>query len=123
MSEWPPEKLVEIASFHGATLVYVDDAYIQSTGMDPENFENRSYIAGGEIVLGRYQDRDLLLASFFHELGHKADPRQHATYYESERGAWEVGFALASFYGFEIQNHAVKWAEEQLGTYDKPEYR
>ena len=35
------------------------------------NEDNRCYIAGSNIFIGKYKDSELLLISFFHEIGHR----------------------------------------------------
>jgi len=92
-----------------------------------------SYCAGGdEIFLGDYDDPELLLLSFFHELGHCANTQDqtlppfdewpHPEHHESM--AWQRGLDLADEEGIAFSDEALRWAAEQLATHfsdDNPE--
>jgi len=91
-------------------------------------------IHGGkpEIFLGQYEDQELRLISFFHELGHivstdegKVPKYEDLPYYHyAEAVAWKRGLELAVDEGVAFSGKALEWAKEQLATYfldDHPE--
>lgn len=81
-----------------------------------ENYINRSYICGNDrIELGIYEDEELMIASFFHEIGHIVDTKDDK--YNSEEQAWVIGFELAKKHGYNFSENTYKWAEEQLTSY------
>lgn len=107
-----------IANNHGIikfVKVESGDEYCLANGEDA--YINRSYLVGSdEIYLGIYSDEQLLIASFFHELGHIIENKDNK--YNSETVAWLIGFKLAKQYGFEFTTDVYLWAIEQLSTYD-----
>ena len=101
--------------------VVLGDAHCQANGT--EEYLNHSYIASPNIYLGIYDDEELKLASFFHELGHVLVPKDFAAsveYYspDVEREAWRIGFEVAkNEHGLEFSQKAHEWAEGQIQTY------
>lgn len=79
------------------------------------------------IGLGRYDDPELRLISFFHEIGHLlADPGEDwritdkssdTAKWENERLAWARGLWLAEREGIRFSAVALRWADEQLASY------
>lgn len=95
-------------------------------GWDEDSYTNCSSCAGSdEIFLGVYEDPELRMLSFFHELGHCVsaklgqipDYEDLPYYHYSEALAWQVGLSLASTYNIEFSPKALTWAKEQLGSY------
>ena len=83
-----------------------------------ETYLNKSFIIGAEeIVLGIYDDNELLIASFFHELGHII--KHENNMFNTEEQAWKIGFEVAREHGFTFSIKTHKWAYEQLCTYNK----
>lgn len=96
-----------------------------------------SWSAGKDlIILGIYQDPELRLISFFHELGHCLDSRQipdvrkmdywkdypYNHYFEAK--AWKIGLQIASENGINFSSNSKEWAAKQLLSYfedDSPE--
>lgn len=115
------QTLSYIAKKHGIKKfikVEPGDRYCLANGQ--ENYENRSYIIGDdELELGIYKNQELMVASFFHELGHITDTKDGI--YNSETKAWLIGFKLAKQYGFEMSPETYLWALEQLSSYDTAE--
>jgi len=65
--------MAKLAADNGVRLtdVRAEPDYHKRANVDPETFVGRSFCVGrGEIVLGAYEDQELRLASFLHELGH-----------------------------------------------------
>ena len=86
--------------------------------------DNYGGSAGREIFLGRFDDADIKLVAFFHELGHslshtvvKQDTCMSTI--SAEGLAWELGFGLARDFGFKYSYYSkeMTWAREQLKTY------
>lgn len=89
----------------------------------PEDIEafyiNRSNAGCYEIILGIYQDPDLRLVSFFHELGHLIAPPlgPDPELYDREFQAWRVGLMFALVEGYRAPPAALEWADLQLESY------
>ena len=110
-------ELFDIALKHGIKkLVFIQkgDAYCTANGEDI--YRNRSFIAGrDEIYLGIYRDSELLIASFFHELGHVLETSGDIL--NEEHQAWINGFNLAEKYGYKLGLKSRKYANKCLTTY------
>jgi len=99
------------------------DKYCQAN--DEESYHNSSYCAGSvrndpELWLGFYDDEELRLISFFHEMGHMIDDtpwEDGMTVYDFEKIAWEKGYILAKEYGVKFSRKAKGWATRQLNSY------
>jgi len=112
------ENLQSIANRHGIkkfVKISEGDKYCLANGQDV--YINKSYLIGGnELHLGIYSDDQLMIASFFHELGHIVDSKNNKV--NSELTAWIIGFQLAKSYGFNFNADVYLWALEQLATYE-----
>jgi len=100
-------------------------------GLELGKVPNASYCHGRlgrkpAIVLGRYSDPELLLISFFHEVGHMLIEREEGpalaklcSYpkWELERRAWLRGLWFAEQRGIHFGSQAISWAAIQLETY------
>ena len=84
-----------------------------------EDYVNKSYINGDEVILGIYDNPEFRLISFFHEVGHLASHKLMSGHnqYEDERLAWEVGFMIAASHGVFFSEEAEDFANKQLETY------
>lgn len=90
------------------------DQYCEWNGDD--SYINKSYICGSdEIEIGIYEDEELMIASFFHEIGHITETKNNE--YNSEEKAWKIGFKLAKKHGYTFSDNTYKWCEKQLNTY------
>ena len=85
---------------------------------------NRGCSSGRDIFLGKFDDADIKLVAFFHELGHslsytvtKQDTCMSTI--SAEGLAWELGFGLARDFGFKYNYYSkeMNWAREQFKTY------
>lgn len=116
------DNLKSIAKEYKQELYKIEkgDEYCIANG--EENYINKSYI-GNKIELGIYDDEELMIASFFHELGHVIDKTEwwidadETTTYKAEKMAWELGFELSKKYGYEFSEKTYQWCNEQLKTY------
>jgi len=80
--------------------------------------------AGRDIYLGKFDDPDIELIAFFHELGHACRKNLLKTIYSlstlsNEGFAWEYGLHLAMLEGFswEFESKEMEWARGRLRTY------
>lgn len=85
---------------------------------------NRGVSSGRDVYLGSFDDADIKLVAFFHELGHslshtvtKQDTFMSVV--SSEGLAWELGFGIARDFGFKYtySSKEMVWAREQFKTY------
>lgn len=109
--------ITKLALDRGVRLIDVraEPDYHKRANMDPETFVNRSFCIGDEIVLGVYEDQELRLISFLHELGHIEAKAGGG--YENEQRAWECAFVLAEELGLRFSDKTLNWCQVQLGTY------
>jgi len=116
--------ILGFAKKHGIKIIEVEegDVHCKANGLDV--YLNASYICGKEIYLGIYQDEELRLLSFFHEMGHAIDDTDWSTgadkttTYKAEKKAWELGYKLAERNGVSFSDNAKQWANEQLEKYN-----
>lgn len=103
---------------------------LQETGRRPtseEQITNHSFSTSTDIYLGLYEDRELKIASFFHELGHCLDSKdlveknteKYPGVYQQEANAWCRGFEESGKYGFSFKGETLAWCFNQLKTYEK----
>lgn len=85
---------------------------------------NHGACAGEDIMLGEFDDPDIEIVAFFHELGHVLMNRRPNRGYtmctlSREGAAWELGLDAAWAEGFEwkYQSKEMEWARAQLKTY------
>ena len=111
----------QIERDYGIKMIQVvkDDKYCQANGL--ETYLNRSMVAGTEVYLGIFEDHELKILSFFHEIGHILDQTEQNeafTKYDYEKNAWDIGYQEAKRrYGVDFSDNAKKWASDQLETY------
>lgn len=108
-------EFITIAAHHGVSVVR--DLWNESL--------NRGSSSGDRIMLGEFDDEEIEIAAFFHELGHCESHKRlgpdhvYMSTLSMEGMAWEVGFSIAADYGYAWNfYHPVKqWARQQLATY------
>lgn len=114
------EEIIKIAKQYGVSAI-----------RDTENCKkNNGASAGREIFLGEFEDPQIELAAFFHELGHALSNElvlkrgRVMSKISGEGVAWEIGFGMAFEHGYEwdYDSHVMKWAREQLRSYIGGEY-
>lgn len=108
------------------TIKRLAEKYNVSVTRDIENCsKNNGASADQDIYLGEFDDPDIELVAFFHELGHcKSDEmvlkRGYTMSIMSGEGlAWELGLGLAYENGYKWSYYTkeMKWARERLKTY------
>jgi hypothetical protein len=93
------------------------DKFCQANGQD--HYLERSCCSGNNICIGLYKNKEHLLISFFHELGHIIDPRtQHHTQVDCECRAWTFGLWVARNEGYHFSLETLEWADDQLQSYN-----
>ena len=115
---------------HDVCQIYAVPLYIVTKGDEhckangEESYINRSFSAGhikhgnSDIWLGIYDNPELKLISFMHELGHVVgNYTSDMSTYDCEQRAWEVGYMTAEMYGIKFSDEATSWALDQLNTY------
>ena len=113
-----PVDIDRVADEHELTLIRVrpGDKYCQANGQ--EYYDNKSAYSYLVIYLGIYDDPELELISFFHELGHYlVGSTCELDKYASEKLAWMRGLAEAGRYGVKFSENALEWARKQVETY------
>ena len=109
-----PEELILIAKKYNVTVQ-----------RDVENCDdNYGASAGKEIWLGNFDDPEIEIVAFFHELGHTLSSTvckrgYTMTKLSGEGLAWELGLGIAFEYGYKwnYDSHVIVWARDQLKTY------
>ena len=107
------------------TDVTIDSDYIKRAGMVgcEESFKNKSYSCCGELILGNYDNPELKLISFFHELGHNSLISQESledeliSKMDTELECWRIGIAFAKKRNITFSEDAVAWGYKQAITY------
>jgi Zn-dependent peptidase ImmA (M78 family) len=116
-----------IVEKYGIKLIEVvpGDENCKANGEDC--YKNSSYCSDKTIWLGIYDNEELKLLSFFHELAHILDQTDWSknadatTEYKAEKHAWELAYKLAAANGIKFTRFAKEWAKEQLETYRSKE--
>jgi len=118
----------EIAKKYGVKLHEVEPDDVHCQAMDNDTYHNASYCAGSihskttdpEIWLGFYDDEEVRLVSFFHEMGHILDDtkwEEDLLVYDFEKIAWKKGYDLAKECNVKFSRKTKGWATRQLNTY------
>lgn len=115
-----PEEIIKISEKHGVSVF-----------RDIENCnKNSGTSAGHEIFLGEFDDPQIELAAFFHELGHTLSNKlvlkrgRRMCTLSGEGTAWEIGLGIAfeNGYKWDHDGRVMKWARKQLRSYIDGEY-
>ena len=94
---------------------------------ESSQFCNRGWSTGVEIFLGRFDDPEIRLLAFFHEVGHCLNelPDPPWPYWHwNEVMAWQTGLREARRKGIQFSTNTLQWGQDQLRTYfqdDHPE--
>ena len=86
--------------------------------------DNAGALADIVIHLGKFDNLDLEMVAFFHEIGHFIYSFPSFCFLSKECMAWERGFVIARKHGYiwEYNSDEMKWARKQLRTYINGEY-
>ena len=82
---------------------------------DPEDVINNCFVAGNEIFIGKYENEEYLLISFFHEHGHRLVSQDFIKKVDYntliiEIEAWNLGIKSAMELGYIFSDDAIAWA-------------
>lgn len=110
-----------ICKSHNISLIDIalDSSYVNRVNMPLETFYERSFNIYNQIILGIYVNKEMKMASFFHELGHILSNDNYENKYEQEKDAWNKGFELASQYNIKFSEEIMIWSHKQLETHKK----
>lgn len=113
--------IINLAEKYKITLVSVED----NTKYNGDR-RNMMYACGDEISLNTFDDPDIELLTFFHELGHVIDYRKHKEIkrwhlcmISKEAIAWEIGLDIAAKEGFiwDYKSKQYNYARDCLKSY------
>jgi len=95
---------------------------VRQLSQEDESVNNHSYIADNEIILGDYEDDELKLISFFHELGHHLIPFSLKKELDFntlliELECWRLGVLEAHKFGVLFSDKAIEWGYNQAFSY------
>ena len=119
--EAPQTEIERLADKYGVKLVSAEEN-ARANG----EYRNNMASAGSTIFLNAFDDPELELAAFFHELGHIELERspyfhQKVTFCKisQEALAWEIGFSLAMAEGYNWEYHSKQkcYARDRLKSY------
>ena len=124
IARWADKQAQEPVSFDMQSIC---DKYGIRLILDDEHTDINCGGSAGHntIMLGKFDDRDLQITAFFHELGHCLFKPVNNIWMDTlsmEGTAWEVGRAEANKYGFNWDYHSkeLTWARNQLKSYTHP---
>ena len=109
-----------------STIHEIAEKYGAKVSRDIENCGcNRGASAGKDIYLGEFDNEEIELVAFFHELGHVLSNElvckrgRTFTKLSGEGLAWELGLGIAFEYGYkwDYYSYVMEWAREQFRTY------
>ena len=88
-----------------------------SLAIDRKVLQEASFVIGREVLLGKYKNESVRLASFFHEVGHVLEPKCNidgitdlGVYkFTCEKDAWDKGIALAKKYDVVFSKEALQF--------------
>ena len=113
---------------HHKTIEKIATKYNVSVVFEDVNCrDNQAACSGGIIYMGWFDDPDIELIAFFHEMGHAFTGQRFLNRkttlctISSEGLAWEIGLTIASEEGYDYPYNCkeLKWARQQLETYRK----
>lgn len=119
------EIINKVINDYNLVLIDIKDnpSYIINSGMSEETYINNSYRCGNEIILGIYDNDEIRLASFFHELRHGIDiPKEKKEYLSIlgyEKWAWKNGYKVTKKYNVKFSSRVNNYIKLCLKTYKK----
>jgi hypothetical protein len=90
-----------------------------------DDLNNNAYVIGDEdIVLGLYDDEEVKMAAFFHELGHTIIKPTFEKLVNNDEmliefQAWIEGLKVAKKYGYNFSDKAFEYILKSLNSYYK----
>jgi hypothetical protein len=122
-------KIKQIADDYGIKVVNVTmnniDKVSKKYDIEKSDLKNNAQVIGDdEIILGIYDDKELRLAAFFHEIGHtliteKINEMINYDLQLIEYEAWIEGLKEAKKYGYKFSNKTFKYILKSINSYYK----
>jgi len=119
----------QIAKDYDLKIIYITennlDNYSKKYDIEKEDLQNNAYVIGDEeIILGIYEDKDLRIASFFHEIGHTLISDKFLEMIDHdlmlvEYQAWIEGLKIAKKYGYKFSNKMFNYILKSVNSYYK----
>lgn len=109
----------------------IADKYKIELHLDNENCDkNYGASSGNEIFLGVFDNLEIMMVAFFHELGHCLSNEYifkrgfSMSTLSAEGTAWELGLGIAFEHGYQWDYYSepMRWARKQLRSYIDGEY-
>jgi Zn-dependent peptidase ImmA (M78 family) len=120
----------KIAKDYGLNVVHVNKNNIgrvaEKYDIDKKNLKNNAYVIDNEdIILGIFDDKDLKIASFFHEIGHTLIKESFEKLVNEnnmliESQAWIEGLRIAKKYGVKFSDKMFNYIMDSINTYYIP---
>jgi hypothetical protein len=123
-------KVVEIAKDYGLRVINVThknaSKIIEKYELEKteiSDLKNNAYVIGNEdIILGLYDDRELKMAAFFHELGHTMINSSFEKLVNNDEmliefEAWIVGLRIAKKYGYKFSDKTFQYILKSVNSY------
>jgi hypothetical protein len=120
-------KTKQIAKDYDIDLINVTKNNIERIAkehaVEKSELTNNAYVIGNdEILLGLYDDKELKLASFFHEIGHTliTEKFKELINYDLmliEYQAWIEGLKVARKYGYKFSNKTFEYILKSLNSF------
>ena len=103
-------------------LVKPNDEWCKANGEDA--YMNSSTCCMGEVWIGIYDkdDSDLLIFSFFHEIGHLINVKEFDSTKEYELDAWNTAIDILSTENIPLNNKMFIYMLDSLKTYTEGDY-
>lgn len=123
-------KPVQIGKNYGLKVINVTKKNVQKIveKYEIENIDdlrNNAYVIGDEdIILGIYDDEELKMAAFFHEIGHTIIKPTFEKLVNNDEmliefQAWIEGLKIAKKYGYTFSDKAFEYILTSLNSYYK----
>ena len=120
----------KIAKDYGLNVVHVNKNNIgrvaEKYDIDKKNLKNNAYVIDNEdIILGIFDEKDLKIASFFHEMGHTLIKESFEKLVNEnnmliESQAWIEGLRIAKKYGVKFSDKMFNYIMDSINTYYIP---
>jgi hypothetical protein len=120
-------KIKEIAGDFNLKVINITEAnideYSKKFDIDKETLKNNAYIIGDQdIILGIYDNKEVRLAAFFHEIGHTlvSEGYEKLVNYDQvlvEYQAWIEGLKIAKKYGYTFSSKTFHYILKSLNSF------
>lgn len=121
-------KTKQIAKDFDLTLINVTNKNIKKIALKYEveisDLKENAIIEHDEIILGIYDDNELRIAAFFHEIGHTLITERYEKLVNNDQmlieyQAWIEGLKIAKKYGYMFSDKTFKYILKSINSYYK----